>query len=119
MDKEFVRAFSNPDYDYYRLTKPFGMLPAGTIFVHDPDDHMYGSPARGCLKNCWTPDGNCYGGLCGETVFLHYSFTRTDWFKKVQCTFSDMVKGIPEGNYNLTVKSDGTWSLNKLSDTDE
>lgn len=119
MDTEFVRAFSNPGYDYYRLTKQFGMLPAGTIFVHDPNDHMYGSPAKGCLKNCWTPDGNCYGGLCGETVFLHYSFTRTDWFEKVECTFSGMIKGIPEGNYDLKVKSDGTWSLIKRSDTDE
>lgn len=113
MRSETIRAFSDSRYDYYRLTKPFGMLPAGTIFVHDPDDNMYGSLARGCLKNCWTPDGNCYGSLCGGTVFLHYDFVDTDWFEKVGHTFSDMIKDIPKGTYELKVYSAGEWSLTK------
>lgn len=113
MKLETVRAFSDSRYDYYRLTKPFGMLPAGTIFVHDPYDNMYGSPAQGCLKNCQAPDGSCYGGLCGGTVFLHYDFVNTDWFEKVEDTFSDMIKDIPAGDYDLKVRHNGTWSLTR------
>lgn len=119
MDKEFIRAFSDPDYDYYRLKKPFGMLPAGTIFVHDPDDHMYGSPARGCLKNCWTPDGDCYGGLCGGTVFLHYDFVHTDWFEKAECSLPNVIKSLTKGTYELKVYGDEKWSLTKYGTAEE
>ena len=83
--KKFIKALSDPKYDYYRLTKDFGVLKAGAIFYHDPDDDVYGSIAQGCLKLCWTPDGNCYGSpaIAGETVILHYIFANTDWFEKV------------------------------------
>lgn len=86
-----MRAFDNKRYDYYRLTRAIGLekgkgylLPAGTIFVHDKDDSDLGSIADGCLKLCWTPDGSCYGNLCGETVIFHSAFKRTDMFELVQ-----------------------------------
>ena len=82
MKLETVRAFSDSRYDYYRLTKPFGMLPVGTIFVHDPDDNMYGSPAQGCLKNCWAPDGSCYGGLCGGLCSFIMTLSKQTGLKK-------------------------------------
>ena len=60
-----IRAFSNPKYDYYELTEDLaGLVPKGTIFVHDTDDSVRGSVAQGCLVSCWTPDGNCYKGGC-------------------------------------------------------
>lgn len=72
------------NYDYYELVKDFGSLKKGAIFVHDPKDDMYGSLAQGCLKLCWTADGNCFSGLCANTVFLHFRFSTDDIFKKVQ-----------------------------------
>ena len=88
-----IRSFSNPKYDYYELTKPIGgnyrgrakeILPAGSVFVHDIDDHEQGSIGEGCLKLCWKPDGNCYGMLCANTVVLHAAFKDSDMFKIVQ-----------------------------------
>ena len=87
-----IRAFSNHKYDYYELTKPIGcgyrgtkkILPAGSVFVHDIDDHEQGSIDEGCLKLCWKPDGNCYGMLCANTVVLHAAFKDSDMFKIVQ-----------------------------------
>lgn len=85
-----IRAFSDQRYDYYRLVKPLGnVLPAGTVFVHDKGDHVYGSLANGCLKLCWTPDGNCYRtavntGLCANTVILHARFADSDLFELAQ-----------------------------------
>lgn len=85
-----IRAYSNPKYNYYELTKPIGckyfnrqeiLLPAGAIFVHDTDDHEQGSIAEGCLKLCWNPDGNTYGSLCANTVVLHAAFKDTDMFR--------------------------------------
>lgn len=83
-----IRAFSDPRYEYYELTQDLGgILPRGAIFVHDTDDTVNGSPAEGCLKLCWTPDGNIYfgrnGGISGGTVILHAEFRRTDLFQKV------------------------------------
>jgi len=52
MSRNAIRAFSDPKYTYYRLTKDFGILKAGTIFYHDPSEQLYGSPAAGCLINC-------------------------------------------------------------------
>jgi len=49
MSRNAIRAFSDPKYTYYRLTKDFGILKAGTIFYHDPSEQLYGSPAAGCL----------------------------------------------------------------------
>lgn len=45
-----LRAFAYKDCDYYKLTKDLGNLKAGTIFVHDKDDHINGSVANGCLN---------------------------------------------------------------------
>ena len=79
-----IRAFSDTDYAYHRLTQDLtDLLPKGAIFVHDPNDSIYGSISEGCLKLCWTPDGNCYGNLCAGTVIFHYAFVRTDMFERV------------------------------------
>ena len=88
-----IRAFSDDRYDYYELQKDFGPLKKGSIFVHDPDDRMYGSIAQGCLKLCWTPEGNCYSDLCANTVFLHYKFARDkSIFKLVKKTNTKQYK---------------------------
>ena len=87
-----MRAFSDKRYDYYELTCDMGwnekreefLLPAGTIFVHDTDDHVNGSIAQGCLKNCWIPTGNTYGKLSGGTVILHAYFKNTTMFRLIQ-----------------------------------
>ena len=87
-----MRAFSDIKYDYYELTKPLGLskyhdqyiLPKGSIFVHDKDDDKLGSVAQGCLKLCWTPEGNCYGTICGDTVIFHASFKDSDLFRLVK-----------------------------------
>lgn len=111
MASEAVRAFSDPDYDYYRLTQDFGPLKAGTIFFHDPDDHIYGSVAEGCLKNCWTPDGNCESGLCGGTVILHFNFALTPWFEKVERNIDNIVGALKTGHYTIDVHPDGSWDM--------
>ena len=87
-----IRAFSDDRYDYYELTTPLGyvdnkdefLVPARSIFVHDTDDHELGSIVNGCLKLCWTPDGNTYGSLCGGTVIFHSEFINTPLFKLVK-----------------------------------
>lgn len=90
-----LRAFSDDRYDYYALTRSLGfnnsgygikdyVLPKGSVFVHDKNDSKLGSIGEGCLKLCWTQDGNTYGGLCGETVIFHAIFKDTDLFKLVQ-----------------------------------
>ena len=90
-----LRAFSDKRYDYYRLTKSLGFnnsgygiknyaLPEGAIFVHDKDDSVHGSIGDGCLKLCWTPEGNTYGWICGGTMCFHAAFRRTDLFELVQ-----------------------------------
>lgn len=84
-----MKAFENNKYDYYELTQPLGfrkndyLIPDGAIFVHDRDDSVRGSIAEGCLKLCWTPDGNCYGKLCADTIVFHADFRHTDLFEKV------------------------------------
>jgi len=64
-----IRAFSDEKYDYYELMQDLGgIVPKGAIFVHDTDDTENGSIAEGCLKLCWTPNGNVYfdrtNGIC-------------------------------------------------------
>lgn len=94
-----IRAFSDPDYDYYELTQAVGFLPRGTVFYHDTDDHIYGSIGNGCLKLCWTDDGNCVGNhnqqICGGTVIFHFEFAKTSLFRKIE--LKDKFK-------NLTIK---------------
>lgn len=90
-----LRAFSDKRYDYYRLTKSLGFnnsgyglkqyaLPEGAIFVHDKNDRVKGSIAEGCLKLCWTPDGNTYGWIAGGGMCFHALFRNTDLFELVQ-----------------------------------
>lgn len=112
MDGEAIRAFSNPHYDYYRLTRDLGPLKAGTIFYHDPDDHIYGSVSQGCLKNCWTPDGNC-GEICGGTVIFHYIFANSDLFEKVESNLNNIMNALDPGEYSIKVGNNGTWKITK------
>lgn len=92
MSDNGIRAFSDMSYDYYELTKSIGLdnrnneylLPAGSIFYHDKNDSVRGSIGAGCLKLCWTPDGNCYGWICGGSMAFHASFKDTDLFRLVQ-----------------------------------
>lgn len=87
-----IRAFSDPRFDYYELQVDLAnIVPKGAIFVHDTEDRENGSIADGCLKLCWTPDGNCYyserlagSGLCGGTVVFHSSFKDTTMFERVR-----------------------------------
>lgn len=90
-----LRAFSDKRYDYYKLTKSLGfnnsgyglkqyVLPEGAIFVHDKEDSVKGSIGDGCLKLCWTPDGNTYGWIAGGAMCFHASFKKTDLFELVQ-----------------------------------
>jgi len=111
--REVIRAFSSPNYDYYRLTKDFGLLKAGTIFYHDPNDDIYGSVAEGCLKNCWTADGDCSGSICGGTVILHYHFVNTDLFEKVDRTINTLADSLRPGSYELNINGDGRWEIKK------
>ncbi|MFE8095802.1 hypothetical protein [Bacillus toyonensis] len=70
--------------DKYILQKEMFDLPIGTVFVHDKDDNIKGSPVEGCLKLAWTDDGNCQKGVsyCAETFILHAKVrTNLEWFK--------------------------------------
>ena len=97
-----IRAFSDDRYDYYELTKPLGLkgdkmlVPKGAIFVHDTDDHERGSIGDGCLKLCWTPDGNCYGWLCADSIVFHSEFKRTDMFKLVKEKKNSAIRKLEE-----------------------
>jgi len=86
ISKNGIRAFSDSRYDYYELMQDLGgIVPAGAIFVHDTDDTENGSIADGCLKLCWTPDGNCYyskDAVCANTVVFHSLFKDSPMFKK-------------------------------------
>ena len=89
------KAFSNPNHTYYRTTKDIGFLPAGTIFFHDKEDTLYGSIAKGCIKLCWSPSGDCVGNIeqriCGGTVIFHYSFVeKSDLFEEVEPAQSEI-----------------------------
>lgn len=87
-----VRAFQDDRYDYYELTQSLGLhgkkneyiLPAGSIFYHDKEDFVHGSIGDGCLKLCWTPDGNCYGWICGDCMTFHAQFKYTDLFRLIR-----------------------------------
>lgn len=86
-----MRAFEDSRYDYYELTQSLGLdnnkscyiLPKGSIFYHDKHDSVRGSIGDGCLKLCWTPDGDCYGWICGDSMAFHASFKNTDLFRLV------------------------------------
>lgn len=92
-----IRAFSDPQYDYYRLTKPLGdILAPGAVFVHDKYDRVCGSYS-GCLKLCWNPDGNCYHSisgtsLCANTIILHAGFAELSGFFELVQTSDDPIE---------------------------
>lgn len=109
-----ICAFESGLYDYYKLTKKLGALEAGAIFYHDPEDDSFGSVSNGCLKLCHTPDGGCYGGLCGGTVIFHTSFVESDLFEKVERSFDNLACGLKDGTYKFTI-TDGNWELRKMS----
>ena len=71
-----VRAFSSSNIEFYALIYSIECLPIGTVFYYDPNDGINGSPAAGCLKLCWTQEGGCYGGICGDTVIFHEKFRK-------------------------------------------
>ena len=88
------KPLGDTNYEYYRLTKNLGynnsgystknyVLPQGSVFVHDVDDRINGSLAKGCLTLCWAEDGNCQGWICGECLHLHACFRNTDLFEKI------------------------------------
>jgi hypothetical protein len=74
--------------DAYRLRKPIPGLPAGVVFLHDPNDSLRGSIALGCLKLAWKK-GNCQRiaselGWCGSTFVFPGQLTQDDeWFEKI------------------------------------
>jgi len=115
-NKKALRALGDSSYDYYRLTQDLaGIVPKGAIFVHDPDDTVYGSIAEGCLKLCWTPDGDCYRGkdasLCGGTVIFHHQFAFSSLFEKVDR--SELIKELPPGKYSVIIDQDGTLEVKR------
>lgn len=115
-----VRALSDKKYEYYKLTKDIGFLKAGAIFYHDPYDDIYGSISEGCLKLCWTPDGNCYSRLAGGTVILHYSFAKSDLFEKIEnVTLTKLCDNLEKGRYILDVGKNGDWRLTRQGDPDK
>lgn len=114
MAVQSIRAFSDPGFNYYRLTKDFGCLKAGAVFFHDPDDSIYGSPAHGCLKLCWTPNGDCYDKLCGGTIALHANFIESNWFEKVDRTVANAINNLNPGYYGVEVHADGTWTIQQF-----
>lgn len=100
-----IRAFSDPKYDYYELQHDLcGVVPKGAIFVHDKDDTANGSIAEGCLKLCWTPDGNVYmgsqTGVGGGSVIFHAAFIETDMFRPCR-TKEELENDIANGVENM------------------
>ena len=112
-ERKAVRAFESDKYNYYKLTKDLAFLKAGAIFYYDPDDYTRGSISDGCLKLCWTPDGNCYSGIAGGTVVFHTAFIDTDLFEKVDRTFDNIADQLDYGVYRFVVNKDG-WDLRKM-----
>ena len=112
-----IKAFSDSRYEYYRLTKNLGNLEKGAIFYHDPDDCYFGSPAQGCIKLCWTPDGNCYR-YCGGAVIFHYDFVDSDLFERAdKSDICSLIDALRPGKYELVVESNGDWNIKKRSMT--
>jgi hypothetical protein len=95
-----VRALEG-NYDFYELLQDIPSIDVGAIFYWDKNDTVYGSVAEGCLKLCWTPNGNCYKGegncgLCGDTIIFHASArTNIKWFKLIQESIK-IKENIPE-----------------------
>jgi hypothetical protein len=79
------------DMDKYILKKEMCGLPKGTIFVHDTEDEIRGSIAKGCLKLAWADRGQCQSGYCGGTFVLHASVRKNkEWFELYVPPFEGM-----------------------------
>ena len=65
------RAFGNRNTEYYELQQDFGPLNKGAIFYWDKDDDIRGSIAEGCLKLCWSHEGDCQCGYVGGAFIFH------------------------------------------------
>lgn len=121
-----MRAFQDGRYDYYELTQSLGLdnrrshyiLPAGSIFYHDKHDSVKGSIGDGCLKLCWTPDGDCYGRLCGDSMAFHAAFKNTDLFRLVQPeSYADKINELKDTINTLERQlADAKEQLNKLQE---
>lgn len=80
------RAFCDKDTEYYQLLIDIGRIRKGT---YDPEDDIRGA-WNGCLKMCWTFDGDCYNDLAADTIVFHKSMMEDETvFKKVSCTFKE------------------------------
>ena len=91
-----IRALEG-NYNFYKLLKDIPGLNKGAIFYWDKDDKIYGSIGEGCLKLCWTPDGDCYNSLCGDTIIFHASVRNYDkWFKLIQTEYIETKEEIVE-----------------------
>lgn len=91
--------------DKYVLLKDLPLVKAGTIFVHDKEDHFKGSHAAGCLKLAWTDNGDTQHGLCAETIIFHAdAIKETDWFRKIEEKDSNSKQEIKQ------------WLIEKLED---
>ena len=104
---ENLRAFAYKDCDYFRLTRDLGKLEKGAIFVHDKDDTVYGSISNGCLKLCYTIEGNCYTYVGGSVIF-HYDFVNTDLFEPIPRTVDNILSEFkPNYHYEFDVDESG------------
>lgn len=71
------------------------------------NDYINGSVANGCLKLCWTIDGNCYT-YTGGSVILHYDFVNTDLFELVPRTVNNIISEFkPNCRYEFDVDDRG------------
>ncbi|MEC2708127.1 hypothetical protein P9Z39_20965 [Bacillus thuringiensis] len=122
--------------DKYVLLKELFDLPIGTVFVHDKDDRVKGSPAAGCLKLAWTDDGNCQKDVwyAAETFILHADVRKNlEWFKAAddnvhwkneKCYLERKLKKLENDNRKLESEKQkldkvrgsviGLWLLKKL-----
>lgn len=114
MGAKSVRAFSDPKYDYYKLLVPFGTLEPGAIFYYDREDALFGSLSEGCVKLCWTADGDCYGGINGGAIVLPASYRNVETLFK-RCSSGrnkiDAMNLLRAGRYNVILFDDGTFVI--------
>lgn len=109
---EGIRAFSRKDVRYFRLKEDFGPLKAGAVFYLNKEDKSM-SLCGGTLVLCWTPEGNCYSGMCAGNVVLNYPSFSPDIFygspgesifEETDGSIYDFVKNLKPGfEYDINV----------------
>lgn len=71
----------------WKLLKDIPGARAGTVFIHDKNDRVKGSPGCGCLKLAWQ-DGNVQPGYCNYCaeciVFPGQLAAESEWFTQIQ-----------------------------------